>query len=90
MSQPTASAAPAGSVRFAPGRHGAADYGGDLVVDCDVAVIGAGAGGCAAAAALAEHGVRVAVFEEGTHWRPSESQRITTRSESVPIEPGEV
>lgn len=57
---------------FAPGKHGAAAYGGGLRIRADVAVIGAGAGGCATAAALAEHGLTVAVLEEGRHWKPSE------------------
>ncbi len=34
---------------------------------CDVAVIGGGVGGCAAALALARHGLRVVMTEE-THW----------------------
>lgn len=54
------------------GKHGAASYGGALEVEADVAIVGAGAGGCAAAAALAERGIRVAVLEEGRHWKPSE------------------
>lgn len=64
---------------FLPGRHSSADYEDDLVVEAEVAIIGAGAGGCAAAAALAEAGVKVAIFEEGRHWRPSEfSQKSFT------------
>ncbi|MCB9663497.1 MAG: GMC family oxidoreductase [Alphaproteobacteria bacterium] len=55
-----------------PGRHASPDYGGELVVHADVAIVGAGAGGCAAAAAMAEKGLTVALFEEGRHWRPSE------------------
>lgn len=54
------------------GKHSSADYGGHLEVDCDVAILGAGAGGCAAAAALAERGLRVAVFEAGRHWNPKD------------------
>lgn len=57
---------------FTAGRLSRADYGPSLHVRADVAIIGAGAGGSAAAAALAERGLTVAVFEEGRHWRPSE------------------
>lgn len=57
---------------FKPGKHGASNYHGDLQLDVDVCVIGAGAGGCAVAAALAESGLRVAVMEEGRHWRPAD------------------
>ena len=44
-----------------PGRH--------LEVAVEVAVIGAGAGGCAVTCALAERGIETAVFEEGRHWK---------------------
>ncbi|MCB9765146.1 MAG: GMC family oxidoreductase [Alphaproteobacteria bacterium] len=54
------------------GKLGHADYGGTLEVAADVAVIGAGAGGCAAAFALARRGLKVAVFEEGRHWSPAD------------------
>lgn len=57
---------------WAPGRHGASDYPKALRVRADVVIIGAGAGGIATAAALAERGVKVALLEEGRHWRPSE------------------
>jgi choline dehydrogenase-like flavoprotein len=57
---------------FTAGRHGSATYGPTLVVRADVAVLGAGAGGCAAAAALAQAGAKVAMFEEGRHWQPAE------------------
>lgn len=62
---------------FQPGRHAAADYATDLRVKVDVAVVGAGAGGCALAAALAERGVTVALFEEGSHWKPADFQPRT-------------
>ncbi len=63
---------------FAVGRHGAAQYGdADLVLHADVVIIGAGAGGCAAAAAVAERGARVIVLEEGQNWRPSDFQTST-------------
>jgi choline dehydrogenase-like flavoprotein len=54
------------------GKHSSADYGEHLDVECDVAILGAGAGGCAAASALAERGFRVALFEEGKHWNPGD------------------
>jgi choline dehydrogenase-like flavoprotein len=54
------------------GRHGSASYGGRLHVRADVAILGAGAGGTAAAAALAEKGIKVALIEEGRHWKPAE------------------
>lgn len=55
-----------------PGKHASADYGERLDVRADVCIVGAGAGGCAAAAALAESGLTVAVLEEGQHWRPQD------------------
>ena len=58
--------------RFEPGRHGAPEYGPELDREVDVAVLGAGAGGSAAAANLVARGLRVAVLEEGSHWQPSQ------------------
>jgi choline dehydrogenase-like flavoprotein len=46
-----------------------ADGGNHVEVKVEVAVIGAGAGGCAVACALAERGIETAVFEEGRHWK---------------------
>jgi choline dehydrogenase-like flavoprotein len=63
---------------FSPGRHGAASVPRKLVVHAEVAVIGAGAGGVAAATALAEAGRRVALFEEGRHWAPKDFRPDTT------------
>ena len=63
---------------FLPGRHRAADYGGDVHVRADVAILGAGAGGCAAAAALAERGISVAIIEEGSHWQPADFRAEST------------
>ncbi|MDP6934753.1 MAG: GMC family oxidoreductase N-terminal domain-containing protein, partial [Myxococcota bacterium] len=48
------------------------DYGSEERWTCDVCVIGAGAGGAAAACALAERGLRVVVVEEGSHWKPGD------------------
>ncbi len=62
---------------FASGRHAQERYPEDLLVRADVCVIGAGAGGCAVAAALAEAGYDVAVVEEGRHWEPSDFRSST-------------
>lgn len=69
---------------FEPGKHSAASlvradrWGERLRIEADVVVIGAGAGGCAVAASLAERGIRVALLEEGRHWEPSEFQPRTS------------
>ncbi len=62
---------------FVPGRLSAADYGETLVVRAEVAILGAGAGGSACAAGLAERGRTVAVFEEGRHWKPADFRQDT-------------
>lgn len=62
---------------FRPGKHGHADYQGPVTVRADVAIVGAGAGGSAVAAALAESGLTVAVLEEGSHWDPSDFEQDT-------------
>ena len=49
-----------------------ADVTGDLSVDCDVVIVGSGAGGATMAAELAEAGVDVVVIEEGGY-HPTES-----------------
>lgn len=58
------------SLRF--GKLGFDDYDPVEEIEADVAVIGAGAGGCAAAYRLSTLGLTVAVFEEGSHWNPSQ------------------
>ncbi|HEY4240949.1 MAG TPA: GMC family oxidoreductase [Kofleriaceae bacterium] len=47
--------------------HAAASLGGDVALECDVVVIGTGAGGAAAAKELAEAGVAVILLEEGDY-----------------------
>ncbi|MEJ7604237.1 MAG: FAD-dependent oxidoreductase, partial [Kofleriaceae bacterium] len=41
---------------------------GDLVLDCDVVVVGSGAGGATIAAELAEAGFDVVILEEGSYY----------------------
>lgn len=55
-----------------PGTHGFERYPAHLELEADACVLGAGAGGCATAAALAEAGLRVVVLEEGRAWRPGQ------------------
>ena len=46
-------------------------------VECDVVIVGSGAGGAVVATLLAEAGRRVIVLEEGPHYRPADYQRFT-------------
>lgn len=62
---------------FAPGKHGFESYGDTLHLRADVCVVGAGAGGAAVAAALADHGLEVVVLEEGRHWTPDKFKQDT-------------
>jgi choline dehydrogenase-like flavoprotein len=52
--------------------HAAADLDGDLAVECDVVVIGTGAGGAVIAKELAEAGVAVVMLEEGRFFERDE------------------
>jgi choline dehydrogenase-like flavoprotein len=52
--------------------HAAADLGGDLAVECDVVVVGTGAGGAVVAKELAEAGAAVVMLEEGRYFDRSE------------------
>ncbi|MCB9674636.1 MAG: GMC family oxidoreductase [Alphaproteobacteria bacterium] len=62
---------------FEPGKRRRAEHGDRLDLQCDVCIVGAGAGGSAVAAALAERGLDVVVLEEGQHWNPSDFQSKT-------------
>ena len=42
----------------------------DRTVEADIAIIGTGPGGAAAAARLAEAGLRIVMLEAGSHFRP--------------------
>jgi choline dehydrogenase-like flavoprotein len=48
----------------------------DETVECDVAVIGSGAGGAAAAWVLSQAGLKVLIIEEGRKWEP---QQLSTK-----------
>ena len=63
---------------FTPGRHGYQHYVNEVTIKADVCIVGAGAGGTAAAAAMADRGMRVALLEEGSHWRPSQFKPDTS------------
>jgi choline dehydrogenase-like flavoprotein len=52
------------------------DHAGDLRVECDVAVVGTGAGASVIAKHMAEAGHDVAMFEEGGHIRADEMARM--------------
>ena len=60
------------AVKVPTGLTRGADVTGDLHLDCDVAIVGSGAGGATIAAELAEAGVDVVVIEEGGY-HPTES-----------------
>jgi choline dehydrogenase-like flavoprotein len=63
--------------------HPAAGLGGDLAIDCDVVVVGTGAGGAVVASELAAAGVAVVMIEEGEYFdrtqfngRPFQMQQL--------------
>ena len=75
--------------------HG--DLGGDLAVECDVAVIGTGAGGAVVARELAEAGVAVVMIEEGAYFdrsdftgRPFELQQKLYRRSGATFSVGNI
>jgi len=55
------------------------DLHGDTVVDCDVVVVGSGAGGAPMAAELAEAGYDVVVVEEGSYYQTRDFTANTTQ-----------
>jgi choline dehydrogenase-like flavoprotein len=72
------------------------EHRGDLDLDCDVVVVGSGAGGAVVACELAEAGQRVVVLEEGPHvplsryrkMRPSQHMRSVWRDGAMTLAAG--
>ena len=54
------------------------DIAGDTVLDCDVVIVGSGAGGSPIAAELAEAGFDVIVLEEGSYYQTRDFTANTT------------
>jgi len=52
------------------------EHGGDWALECDVVIVGSGAGGAVVAMHLAEAGQDVIVLEEGGHVRPEQYARM--------------
>ncbi len=77
----------------AGGYHSARDHHRDLSLDCDVVIVGSGAGGSVVATELALSGLRVIVLEEGPRvpaelhgtMRPSESMRHVWRDGALMV-----
>lgn len=63
---------------FEAGRHAASTFAPSLELHADVCILGSGAGGSAAAAALADSGLTVVVLEEGRHWKPPDFRAETS------------
>ena len=59
-------------------KRGFSDYGAAESWEADVAIIGAGAGGAATAARLAEDGHSVIMLEAGSHWNPAQFKPSST------------
>ena len=59
-------------------KRGFSDYGPAESWEADVAIIGAGAGGAATAARLAEDGHSVIMLEAGSHWNPAQFKPSST------------
>jgi choline dehydrogenase-like flavoprotein len=59
-------------------KRGFSDYGPIETWEADVAIIGAGAGGAATAARLADDGHSVIMLEAGSHWNPSQFKPSST------------
>lgn len=61
------------------GAHCGRDLTGDTELDCDVVIVGSGAGGSTMAAELAEAGLNVIIIEEGRHYRTEDFSDDTTK-----------
>ncbi len=77
--------------------HAAGAEAGDLALDCDVVVVGTGAGGAVIARELAEAGVAVVMLEEGRYFeradftgRPFDMQRAMYRAGGATLSVGNV
>jgi choline dehydrogenase-like flavoprotein len=60
---------------FQGGKFSVEDRSADTKLEADVCIVGAGAGGSAAALALVEAGLTVVMLEEGRHWNPKDFQQ---------------
>ncbi len=63
----------------ARGAHCGRELQGDTKLDCDVVIVGSGAGGSTVAAELAEAGLDVIIVEEGRHYRTEDFSEDTTK-----------
>ena len=61
------------------GAHCGRDLQGNTQLDCDVVIVGSGAGGATMAAELAEAGMDVVIVEEGRHYRTEDFSSDTTK-----------